>query len=193
MSESIRDYCSWVLVFEHILDSSADYFTSVDEILSCSSKHKYSVLGKIESHHSFFRYRGKYEFKLEYPELNGYNQWSQTIFPTKAQPDTENGYENIDCKFVKNSWHGLSLTMNTDKAYLDGSPYHKDTWFFPIGQKGRYFEGLDCLPNPNDDLPQRSCLRITRLWIKKYKHCTLNNKHLPLNTWMNFLYITIII
>ena len=174
---NIHNFTTWFLVFEHILDSSNDYFTGNNEILSSNSKHKYSVLGFVESHKEYFRYRGKYEFKLEYPELNGYNHWSQTVFPTDANAETDNGYENINCKFTYNGWHGLSLTKNTDKALLDGSPYNKDTWFFPIGQKGRYAAGYDCLPNPNDhiDLNEINCLRITRLWIRKYKLCSFND------------------
>ena len=126
------DYLSWCLAFEYVIESSDDYFNSTDELLSSNEKHKYSILGFIQSHKSLFQYQGRYEFKLEYPELNGYNHWSQTVFPTEAQADEENGYEDIECQFTKNGWHGLSLSTD-ERSYIDGSPFDPNSWFYPIG------------------------------------------------------------
>ena len=38
------DYLSWCLAFEHVIESSDDYFNSTDELLSSNEKHKYSIL-----------------------------------------------------------------------------------------------------------------------------------------------------
>ena len=40
------EYFSWYLIYEHIMESSDDYFDKNSdplEVLSCNKKHKYSV------------------------------------------------------------------------------------------------------------------------------------------------------
>ena len=166
----MTEYFSWYLIYEHIMESPDDYFvkdSDPPEVLSCNKKHKYSVLGLVEDHLSLFRHKGKFEFKLEYPELNKSNHWTQSVFPTKAKYGEGNGYREIKCEIKKNNWGGLALSERTE-TYIDGSP-KAFTWYYPIGQNAQYYEGYDCLPNPEYDGDNISCLSTTRLWIKRYQ------------------------
>ena len=183
------EYFSWYLIYEHIMESSDDYFDKNSdplEVLSCNKKHKYSVIGFVESHLSLFRNNGRYEFKLEYPEINKINHWTQTVFPTRAASSTENGYKEIDCPLQKKGWHGLSLS-NRSETYIDGSPFI-NTWFCPIGQYGQYFNGGDCLPNPEIENSQE-CLSTTRLWIKRYQRTSKRYYNFFLNIYIFILVI----
>ena len=129
----------WLLVFNHKYETEADLFKSENEVLFCKSKNKFSVLGCVDE--SFSRF-GKYEFLLEYPGHDGYNQWTQTKNPVQAEFNTENGYEPISVSWTSNDWHGLSKSSATTATFIDGSPFNSQS-FYSIGM---YTKWLDSMP-----------------------------------------------
>ena len=59
---------SWVLLLHHISEEG-DFFTR-DNVEDITSENLYSRLKYLEK----YRFRSKFEFLLEYPQLSGYNR-----------------------------------------------------------------------------------------------------------------------
>ena len=120
---------NWVKVFYHY-SGSGDYFINLNETLNCSSTNKYSILSFIDNK---FKINNKFEFLLEYPELNGYNRWRQSLHPLE-NPDISgfvNGYEEISIKW-NGGWVGLVKSYHTSYTLLDGWG-GVDGWWYSIG------------------------------------------------------------
>jgi len=121
---------TWLKIFHHD-SSTGQYFNNFSESLNCNSYYKYSIIGKIDQ---TYRRNGKFEFLLEYPELNGYNQWKQTYNP-KDNPEiggtTATGYESVNIGYSGMYWGGL-VVSNYQQTAIDGSTGHLN-WFYSIG------------------------------------------------------------
>ena len=76
-----------------------DAFTSLNEVLSSNTSHKYSILGKINEQ---FQYRGKYEFLYEVPGIKGYNIFRQKLHPKDTTSDMNE--DQIQFEPIKLSW-----------------------------------------------------------------------------------------
>ena len=138
---TVREHLNalWILVFRH--NVTFGYF-SKNDVLKCNKPGKYSILGRIDD----FEIDNKYEFLLEYPELNGlYNRWTQTSNPAKS---TEvEGYNEISASFKDNNWIGLTLSTSTDRCFIDGA---NGSWFFAIGQYNKWEYGEIAGPYPSN-------------------------------------------
>merc|ERR1719186_1951093 len=98
---------------------------------------------------------GSFHFYLNYPELGGGNEWSQTSNPvTRRTPGVE-GYKPIDIKFDTNGWGGLEYSGTY--ALLDGTP-NNGNWFHAIGSFRAWSGGM---PGPN------SAVKVVKLYVKK--------------------------
>ena len=154
----------WMLIFQHKLENNEDFFIDSRECLYSNTDRKFSRIGFVEKHLSKFRINGKYEFILQYPDTKVMNHWTQTVFPTKAKPQTENGFVNISSGYTSQGWGGLVLS-NSQSTYIDGAPFSSN-WFYPVGQMKMYSTtsgAKTCLPNPSGN---PLCLYQMQLWIK---------------------------
>lgn len=82
----------WKLLFYHDLNK-ATYFEKKEDAMKCNEEGRYSSLHTINS---AYKIQNKYEFLLEYPELNKSNQWKQSLNPFRQYLNSENnatGYE----------------------------------------------------------------------------------------------------
>ena len=152
----------WLLVFYHKLESDENLFASNEEALFTSQENKYSILKIIDSS---FAVHGKYEFLLEYPKFkNEYNHWTQTVNPIKAQSNADNGYKPIHISWSSCGWHGLALTSSSSSsnAFIDGSPFEDDTWFYAIGQKTNWH---DSIPSFKEEIKKYATNEV-KLWIR---------------------------
>ena len=87
-----------------------------DEVYSCNLTQKYSSLGSLNDN---FKYKGYFEFLLEYPEKNYYVQWRQKKNPMKTK-----NYESIVKIHVPENeakFSGLALSTESDSTFIDGS------------------------------------------------------------------------
>jgi hypothetical protein len=149
----------WRLIFRHKYETDADLFTSESEVLSCNSKKKFSILGTIDES---FRSNGVYEFLLEYPEVEGFNHWTQTKNPVTCQPNTENGYKGIHISWSSWYWHGLSRS-STSSTFIDGSPFH-GTFYYAIGLYKNWCDAIPAFVNNYDPNYVKTCEVL--LWIR---------------------------
>ena len=139
------------------------------ECLYWNAEKKFSRLGQVTNNLKRFQIEpNKYEFLLEYPDINKSNHWTQTVFPTSAKEGSDIGYEEIYCDLKDNLWGGLAVSSKC--SIIDGSPGRNSSWFYPICQHHIYAEGFECITNPTDPYNQPSCVRCIKLWIK------MNNK-----------------
>ena len=72
----------WLKVFFHDM-STFEGFLSEDEVKSCNSAKKYSILSELNS--NMKQKNNKFEFLLEYPELGRINIWQQTNNPLNEE------------------------------------------------------------------------------------------------------------
>ena len=156
----------WLLIFRHKYVSDSDLFLNESEALSSKKENKFSLLGSIDR---TFRFHGKYEFLLEYPGNEGFNQWTQTKNPVFAQKNKENGYQPISISWSEESWHGLSRSSYEKGALIDGSPFN-ETWFYAIGVYEKWSGKFPCF---KDGYP---CSEVL-LWIRiSYGECSCSMK-----------------
>ena len=155
----------WLLVFRQKYESAEDLFKNESEVLFSNAEKKFSILGNIDKS---FRIRNKYEFLLEYPGNDGFNHWTQTKNPVFAEPEKENGYKPIATSWTGCSWHGLSRSSETNRTFIDGSPFHGN-WFYSIGAYITYynsipgFRGIDSLSGSERD---EAKIYEVLLWIR---------------------------
>lgn len=137
--------CTWIRVFHHNTSGGlrTNLFTNESEVAKVNLPNKQSVLGYLDTI-EIKSPATKYEFLLEYPEISGYNRWSQTANPwTTTIPngtgnETAPGYRAIQISWNTNYWGGLAKSTSSSTA-LNGSVGHGN-WFFAIG-------AYQCYPN----------------------------------------------
>ena len=155
----------WMLVFYHN-SSNGLFYNEFEEIkFQNDYKHgKYSIFGLLQSD---LKQNNKFEFLLEYPELNGYNLWRQSNNPIEENklPDIVfvKGYEEINVQFTMNCWHGLSLS-DSDKTFIDGSNCQQtgqleNYYYYSIGATSAWL-GDNCFAGPE------KCVHNVYLWVR---------------------------
>ena len=158
----------WILIFFH--DSSTGKFyndTTAYHYVNPDDPYMYSIIGDMRYKH---RYRGSYEYLIEYPALSGYNQWIQTIdigSTSSDQTASDIGYKDLHIDFPHRDFYGISKSLSTKYTVFDGSPHlgnTNDNYWFSIGAKEGYSNETD-FPGPqyagNYDGVQK-CL----LWLR---------------------------
>ena len=120
---------SWLKIFYQ--DADLGNFTEVDQAKSCNETGKFSILEKARDMHHYWS--DKYEFLLEYPSLQGFNRWQQSIYPLDASNDDVGEFFNVSCSWTVNYWKGLQRYTN-GCALLEGS-IGNYRWYYAIGMK----------------------------------------------------------
>ena len=158
----------WLLLFHHDV-TIGDFFYSHEEGKRCLNYTggKYSILYTLNKE---YRINGKFEFLLEYPEINKSNQWRQSNNPLH-QPLIYNknvtGYTPIDIQMTDNAWCGLYY--HASSALLAGS--YDGRWHYAIGATNKEF--FPCFPGPG------TSSKIVSLWVRvrgEPNKCTLRRK-----------------
>ena len=128
-SYEIKEFnnAKWLKIFYHN-SSSQIYFLNKQEALNCKTFHKYSILGEINNK---FLINNKFEFLLEYPEILGFNRWTQSANPILQNDFSNLGYQGINISWSGQYWGGLALSSD-EGTFLDGSISHI-RWFYAIG------------------------------------------------------------
>ena len=92
---------SWLKIFQHeVSNDNNTFFSSKDEMMSCNSNGKYSIINEVSSRKP--PVGTKLEFLLIYTELCIYIRWKQANFPLN-QPKTSDyvlDCENISIHFT---------------------------------------------------------------------------------------------
>ena len=166
----IREFkgCMWLKIFYHNITDFVG-FSDINDALSCDEENKYSILNEINSSLKQ-RSNNKYEFIIEYPELNAYNRWLQSNNPVNETEEEGkffvDGFHAIHTGARQSFWGGLARTTNCPKCqcFLNGTPGNNN-WFFAIGQRN----GAEWKYNnqTTKGIPSNSSpVNIVYLWIK---------------------------
>ena len=133
---------SWLKIYYQ--DADIGNFTNTEDARSCNEAGKYSILEEARNIHHYWN--STYEFLLEYPGLQGFNRWQQSIYPLDASNDDVGEFFNVSCSWTGNYWKGLQKS-SYGCTLLEGSIGHW-TWYYAIGAKAncepgfrRYFPG----------------------------------------------------
>ena len=173
----------WLLIFFHNITKESDYFSDDEnEFLYVVERQKFSIFKYINGD---FNYHGYYEFLIEYPALEGYNQWKQSVFPLDAN---ENNNENVGFKEDEsiltwpNLFKGLIRSSVTEKSILDGIT-NNQYWWFTIGAKGNHGTNPLFFPGPSTSADgfYGIDLQAVLLWIFVPPHVLNNIFHLTYN------------
>ena len=164
----------WLKIFFHN-SSNQTYFHNKQEALNSKSFQKFSILGEINNN---FLNNNKFEFLLEYPEIIGYNRWTQVANPILQNDYSELGYEGINISWSGEYWGGLALSSVTD-SFLDGSIFHS-FWFYSIGCYSGWWSS-NKFPGPATS-STRYAVSLCYLWIRidgtNFQPNTKNKKNL---------------
>ena len=154
-------------IFYHNIELGGPF--SEAEAPHCIQPYKFSLLGDFESAGESIKYRGKYEFLIEYPSLSSqYNWWRQSIFPTldydnNKERKTVEGYENVSIAWFQNGWGGLAKTSlvagGCVPSYLDGN-IGIENWHYAIAAYGCHHLYLNSIPSFGTSTNQ------VALWIR---------------------------
>ena len=167
----------WQLLYYHDF-SKERAWSSVDEARRSYKSDKYSVLYSINPK---YKINGKYEFLLEYPEHDGFNQWSQTSNPLEEieipgdGSQNAEGYKEISCTWKSDYFGGLVRSSSNTLTLLDGSSYHENT-YYSIGRTSAMNNGV---PGPG------IIVQKSQLWMKVNnpypRLCSLKAKRKSIN------------
>ena len=150
----------WLKVFYH--NSKEGQWFAESEIQEMYSHNKFSILGLVRDL-KFFDY---YEFLLEYPTVEGYNNWRQKIFPLDASQNTNDSIQyNDDSMHISWSlhWGGLSNSSSSIETILDGC--QDGNYWFSIGAKKPYQDTSNKFPGPATE-SERYEVQEVYLWIR---------------------------
>ena len=168
----------WLKVFFHNFTGVVT-FKDEAEAKHCNEAQKYSILDEIGPQ---YKYKGHYEFILEYPSLDYYFQWQQSLSPLEdiesIDKDKAEGF-NLIHNGTNNYFGGLvktNLTIsknNKINSLLNGYP-GDSMWYFGIGMYSCVYEpyaseGPPPAQNPGTDL--------VVLWIRDPRRsffCTMS-------------------
>ena len=151
----------WLKIFYH--NSKEGHWFSESEINEVYEVDKFSILGLVKD----IKVNDYYEFLLQYPSVEGYNNWRQKVFPLDAsQKNNDNIQYYIDETLHiswEHFWTGLSLSSKTEETIIDGCG--DGNWWFTIGAKKTYLEYNNMFPGPI--IPtQEFPVQEVYLWIR---------------------------
>ena len=124
------------IMFQDMADLKG--FDNIDEAKSCNQPHKYSIISEIDD--SFKLRNKKFEFLLEYPELNLYNIWFQENSPLNEEEYGQKevrGYKPVHIGAYNPRWGGLARSDEIASKYclINGVPsvLNLTNWLYGIG------------------------------------------------------------
>ena len=148
----------WLLIFYHN-SSRGDFFQSHEDALFINTEDKFSILQYID--HSF-AINGKYEYLLEYPELNRYIHWTQKVNAIDNVSNVAYNEISSNCQ----SFYGLSRSYNYQQTLLDGTPGDQGSfsWWYSIGSRVK-FDSQNIIPGPTINSISTTVKEVS-LWIR---------------------------
>ena len=157
--------CEWLKVFYQKKTGNKG-FDNIEDALLCNEEDRYSILSELNE--SLKLSNNKYEFILEYPEINLYNRWRQTNNPIDEYEATGkatvDGFYSIHLGAYKSNWGGLARSNGTDRALLNGTPdtIGNNDWWFAVGVKtgAFYYKNTIIMPAHNVGVT------ILYLWVR---------------------------
>ena len=177
-----------MLVFYHNA-TGGHLFSNESEAIHTDSFQKYSVLDKINTD---FLINGKYEFLLEYPGINGYNRWRQSLNPLhdiEQNGCQAKGYEPIQVQWTVKSFGGLVRSSQVANNLIDGSAGVLDHWWYSIGNYvGNSWSYANCPPNGGCFGGPGEKAYIQHLWIRINEKSTNICYTFPFQTSTNIKY-----
>ena len=174
--------------------SSKVAFDSLEEAENVNTQYKFSILNEIDES---YKIDGKYEFLLNYSDINNCNWWRQTNFPleeTLSSSDTHvKGYEPLHISWKSNNFGGLEKTpfhfkYNCVPCLLDGAIY-QDKWYYAIGLV-KDCSNYNFIPADQEEGQTETTLYI-RVPEKIYLKTCLKRKEYQF--YLSFLYLCCII
>ena len=156
----------WLKVFFHNMTNLVG-FSDENEAILCNEKDKYSILGELNS--SLKQRNGKFEFIIEYPEKEIYNQWLQTNNPIDEVENSAKtfceGFKSKHNGAPNKKWGGLAKSADGAESLtlINGTPGETggQNWMFAIGMyNGRSWNNNTNLPSNKDPV------NIVYLWVK---------------------------
>ena len=155
----------WLKIFYHN-STGGVWFKNEEEINFIEEPQRYSILGLVNKK---LNLGGYYEFLLQYPEIEGYNNWKQKTFLFTTEESGNSGYscspqQGLNCTWNEMSWKGLfKSTRNT--TFIDGS--NGFYWWYSIGSKTA-FSSYDRFPGPAGGTASVNGTTVTEvyLWIR---------------------------
>lgn len=157
----------WLKVFYDNCTGKS-YLDNEAAALFTNGKNKYSVLSQIND---AFKVKGKFEFILEWPDLNRYYQWRQTLNPVNEY-EKEGVYKAEGFEPIHNGsseakcWGGLvrtTMTMaNQVNSLLDGCP-GVALWHFAVGMYKTVYDEWYKKGYPSDN---SEASNLVILWIR---------------------------
>lgn len=133
----------WTRIFVHRV--SGGLFANDSEALEINSSDIDADLYSILVHLNYFKRDSKFEFWLNYPEIDNANEgnhWTQTSNPTV---DSISGYTAISVDHTSKFWGGLE--KSGPSTFIDGSVTHGN-WYYAIGSKSNW-GGAGKIPGPS--------------------------------------------
>ena len=147
----------WLLLFHHDV-TIGDFFYSHADALKCFNYTggKYSIIYSLNNN---YKINDKFEFLLEYPEINKSNRWRQSINPlyqSMIRGKNVTGYEPVDIQMSGRNWSGL-YKVNSEQVTLLAASCNGN-WFFSIGTVNKQF--FPYFPGPDFNS------KIVSLWVR---------------------------
>ena len=149
----------WVKLFRHNSINS-EYFSNSniwEEARFCNpgntSANKYSIL----TYWDRFLRNGKYTLKLDYPNNNITNIWSQTSNPVIDGSSVVQNYVAIDIDTTTQGWGGLERLVSNSNTFLDGT-VNSGNWYYAVGCASAW-GGVNTYPGPG------IAVTLSELWI----------------------------
>ena len=159
----------WLKVFSHNILNSVE-FDDPDEARFCIGKEdKFSILSFINPRD---KYKGSYEFLIEFNNAENYVRWSQTKNPLEIdemelESTTVPHLINISRNIQDDSFGGLALTNREDceipPSLLDGN-IGIGNWYYAIGMNNKCNGSWNHARLPASSPGKQSSL--TELWLR---------------------------
>ena len=151
----------WYLLFHHFSSSQNPvFFSNEEEAKFSSTENKYSVLSSLNDQ---FLFNGKFEFLLEYPSLNSFLQWKQSVNPLFAPTDSTAesvGFSPIDVDSYP-IFQGLKYRGSV--TLIRGICNIKCGWHFAIGCMNNDYSPN--FPGPHDGV-NYFMVNEANLWVR---------------------------
>ena len=158
---------TWLLLYYHDFSKYGPWpNTSLSK--NSNDPNAYSIIDILGTVH---KKSENFEFLLDYPEVSGYNRWSQSLNPFYEVKDSSKKYVK-DYKGIHISWTGCEwgglFKSTLSISVLDGS-YGINSGYFVIGRSTEY---SGAVPGPCGNINK------TRLWIRvpHFLFCTRSLK-----------------
>ena len=132
----------WKLILHH--DSYKGYFGTISKAKNSNEIGLISSLGNIDDS---YKINDRFYFRIVYPQLNEYIQFSQRINPIQA---TMNDDVNCSIEYQPYSRNFQCLVQsNSDFTFLEGEKDDKKNWYYAIGMLKSTTDGnAGLIPGP---------------------------------------------